>query len=152
MQLDFAGAPDVTAPREAVWRLLMDPEGVGAVAPGVEKIERVDDTHFVVTQGFGIGSLKLRFKLDVELFDLTAPERAGMRMRGKAPGSNVDVTTGIRLEALAPRRTRLHWNARADVSGTVASVGARLLEGTARKLTEKFWNDFAKRASKSARR
>jgi hypothetical protein len=27
----------------------------------------------------------------------------------------------------------------------VASVGARLLEGTARRLTEQFWTDFARR-------
>jgi carbon monoxide dehydrogenase subunit G len=33
------------------------------------------------------------------------------------------------------------------VSGTVASVGARLLEGTSRKLTEQFWTDFAQRVS-----
>jgi carbon monoxide dehydrogenase subunit G len=29
----------------------------------------------------------------------------------------------------------------------VASVGARLLEGTARRLTEEFWTDFARRVS-----
>jgi carbon monoxide dehydrogenase subunit G len=35
------------------------------------------------------------------------------------------------------------------VSGTVANVGARLLEGTARRLTELFWTDFAERVSSS---
>ena len=39
--------------------------------------------------------------------------------------------------------------ATSDISGTVASVGARLLEGTARRLTEEFWTDFARRVGES---
>jgi carbon monoxide dehydrogenase subunit G len=45
---------------------------------------------------------------------------------------------------------RLNWAADSEVSGTVASVGARLLEGTARKLTEEFWTDFARRVQADA--
>ena len=37
----------------------------------------------------------------------------------------------------------MSWKAVSDISGTVASVGARLMEGTARKLTEQFWIKFA---------
>jgi carbon monoxide dehydrogenase subunit G len=33
------------------------------------------------------------------------------------------------------------------VSGPVASIGARLMEGAARRLTEQFWTDFANRVS-----
>jgi hypothetical protein len=56
----------------------------------------------------------------------------------------VDVVSGVRLEDTG-NGTRLNWSATSDVSGTVASVGARLLEGTARRLTEQFWTDFARR-------
>jgi carbon monoxide dehydrogenase subunit G len=31
------------------------------------------------------------------------------------------------------------------VRGTIASTGARLLKGTARKLTEQFWNAFGEK-------
>jgi carbon monoxide dehydrogenase subunit G len=54
------------------------------------------------------------------------------------------------LEDAANGRVRLNWAADSDVSGTVASVGARLLEGTARKLTEEFWTDFARRVQADA--
>jgi carbon monoxide dehydrogenase subunit G len=40
--------------------------------------------------------------------------------------------------------------ATSEVNGKVASVGARLLEGTARRLTEEFWTDFARRIGESA--
>ena len=83
----------------------------------------------------------------MELFDIVEGERLKMRARGKAPGSNVDVVSDLRVEDAGDGRTRLNWSATSDVSGTVASVGARLLEGTARKLTEQFWTDFARRVS-----
>src|SRR6266702_746137 len=51
----------------------------------------------------------------------------------------------LEIEPVAPGRCRLKWNATSEVRGTVASVGARLLKGTAQKLTENFWDEFAAR-------
>jgi uncharacterized protein len=147
MKLDFSGAPVITAPRRDVWDKLLDADFVAASAPGVESVERLDPTHFKVISGLGVGAVKVRFKLDVELFDIVEGERLKMRARGKAPGSNLDVVSALEIEDAGDGRTRLNWSATSEVSGTVASVGARLLEGTARKLTEQFWTDFAQRVS-----
>jgi len=147
MKLLFSGAPVITASPQKVWERLLDPDFVAASAPGVESVEALDATHFKVVSAFGVGSVKVRFKLDVELFDIVERQSLKMRARGKAPGSAVDVVSELRLEDLGDGKTRLNWSATSEVSGTVASVGARLLEGTARKLTEQFWTDFAKRVS-----
>ncbi len=147
MKLEFSGAPEITATRDHVWSRLMDPNFVAASAPGVETVEALDPTHFKVVSGLGVGSVKVRFKLDVELFDIVQGKQLKMRARGKAPGSAVDVVSRLQLEEAGPGKTRLDWAATSEVSGTVASVGARLLEGTARKLTEQFWTDFARRVS-----
>lgn len=149
MKLEFAGAPEITAPREQVWERLMDPNFVAASAPGVESVEAVDPTHFKVVSGLGVGAVKVRFKLDVELSDVVPPERLRMAARGRAPGSAVDVVSNVRLDDAGNGRTRLSWSATSTISGTVASVGARLLEGTARRLTEEFWTDFARRIGDS---
>jgi uncharacterized protein len=147
MKLKFAGSPVITATRQEVWTRLTDPDFVAQSGPGVESVEALDPTHFKVISGLGVGSVKVRFGLDVELFDIVEGERLRMRARGKAPGSAVDVVSNLELQDAGPGRTRLKWSATSELSGTVASVGARLLEGTARKLTEEFWTDFARRAS-----
>jgi carbon monoxide dehydrogenase subunit G len=147
MKLEFAGSPVITAPRQEVWAKLNDPDFVAQSGPGVESVERIDPTHFKVISGLGVGAVKVRFKLDVELFDIVEGERLKMRARGKAPGSAVDVISSLQLADDGADQTRLNWSATSDVSGTVASVGARLLEGTARRLTEQFWTDFARRVS-----
>jgi carbon monoxide dehydrogenase subunit G len=148
MHLKFSGAPEISAPREKVWERLLDPQFVSKSAPGVESVETIDDRHFKVISGFGVGAIKLRFTLDVALSDVVPPSNLTMKARGKAPGSAVEVTATLHLETLDGTRTRLNWTADTEVSGTVASVGARLLEGTARKLTDQFWKDFAAAAGK----
>ena len=151
MRLDFSGAPEIAAPPDVVWRRLLDHEFVASVAPGVESVQAVDDRHFKVVSGFGVGAVKLKFQLDVELSDVKPPKSLKMSARGKAPGSGVEVSTTLEIEPIPPNRSRLKWSASSEVRGTVASVGARLLKGTARKLTETFWNKFAERVGQRAK-
>jgi uncharacterized protein len=143
MRLTFSGAPEVEAPQDEVWPRITDPHFVAKHGPGVESVEVLDEHHFKVITGFGVGSIKLRFGIDVELTEVNPPSGLTMKARGRAPGSDVEVTAALLLEVIEPTRTRLSWKADTDISGTVASVGARLMEGTARKLTEQFWTKFA---------
>jgi carbon monoxide dehydrogenase subunit G len=151
MELHFSGTPEITAPRDAVWQKLRDPNFVAASGPGVESVEPVDPTHYRVTTALGIGPVKLRFKLDVELFDILEGRALKMRARGVAPGSAVEVLSSLRLDDADHGGTRLGWTATSAFTGAVAGVGARLLEGTARRLTEQFWTDFARRAGAGGR-
>ncbi len=145
MRLDFSGAPEIAAPPDEVWKRLLDHEFVASVAPGVESVEPIDDRHFKVVSAFGVGAVKLKFQLDVELSDVNPPKSLKMSAHGKAPGSGVDVSTTLEIEPVSANRCRLRWSAISEIRGTVASVGARLLSGTAKKLTESFWDKFAAR-------
>jgi carbon monoxide dehydrogenase subunit G len=142
MRMSFSGAPEVAAPLAHVWPRIVDPHFVGKHGPGVESVQVVDLHHFKVITGFGVGSIRLRFGLDVEMLEVNPPNYFSMKVRGKAPGSAVEVTAELALEAIDATRTRLTWKAESEINGSVASVGARLMEGTARKLTEQFWAKF----------
>ncbi|HEY7504525.1 MAG TPA: carbon monoxide dehydrogenase subunit G [Gemmatimonadales bacterium] len=145
MRLEFAGAPEIMAPREEVWSRLLDPNFVAASAPGVESVEPVSPTHFKVNSGIGVGPLRVSFQLDVKLSDVVPLERLRMTALGSASGSAIDTVSLVRLEPLANGRTRMNWEATSTISGAVASLGPRLLEGAARRLTEDFWTDFVRR-------
>jgi len=143
MKLSFSGSPEIAAPLVDVWPRIIDPHFVGKHGPGVQSVEVLDPRHFKVICGFGVGSIKLKFGLDVEMAEVNPPNYFRVKVRGKAPGSAVEVNAELGLEPLEEGRTRLDWKAETEISGTVASVGARLMEGTARKLTEQFWTRFA---------
>jgi len=146
MKFGFSGAPVIPAPRQVVWARLTDPDFVAASAPGVESVAARDSTHYTVVSGVGLGAMKIRFQVDVELYDIVEREALSMRSRGTGAGSTVEVVSAVRLED-ADGGTRLHWRAVSDVSGAVAGLGGRMVEGVARLLTEQFWTDFARRVS-----
>jgi hypothetical protein len=150
MKLAFAGSPEVRAARAEVWRRLLDPHFIGAAAPGVDSVEVLGPHRFRMNLGFGIALLKLHFALDVGFHDIVDEESARMEARGAASGTTVAMDSSIRIEELAPRLQRLHWSAETSVEGTLAGVGARLVEGVARRLTERFWEDFAERVEAEA--
>ena len=147
MRLQFSGDPLISAPRQIVWDRLTDPDFIARSAPGVETVQALDPTRFTVVSGLGLGPMKVRFTLDVELFDIVERESLKMRSAARGPGSVVDVVSAVRLED-AQTGTRLNWSATSDVTGTVASLGPRLIEGTARMMTEQFWTDFARRVDR----
>ena len=147
MKLEFAGSPTIEAPRERVWQRLMDPHFLAQSAPGVEAVETIDPTHFRVLSGFGVGSIRIRVRMDVELYDIDPGRSAKMRVSGQAAGSAIAVASNMRVVAAGPDRTQLAWTAISQVSGAVAGIGARLMEGAARRLTEQFWTDFAERVA-----
>ena len=151
MRLELSGEQSVTAPIETVWQRLMDPQFVASCAPGVETVEPVDDTHYLVIAGLGVGSIKLRFTLHVELLDLAPPTRARMAVRGDAPGSAARAESSATLTSLTTDSTRLDWTVAADVHGTIANVGARLLGGTVGRLTGAFWKKFAAHAARGTK-
>jgi carbon monoxide dehydrogenase subunit G len=147
VKLEFSGAPEIAASRERVWRRLIDPGFVARSVPGVESVEVIDPTHFKVISGFGIGTIRTRLTIDGELFDMVPGTSAKMRFRGKAPGSSLEVLSSIVIQDAGPGKVRLNWSATSELSGAVANVGTRMIEGIARKLTEQFWADFARRVS-----
>jgi carbon monoxide dehydrogenase subunit G len=132
--MHFSGTVEIAAPRDRVWAFLVDPDQVGSCGPGVESIEVVDDTHFRARAKVGIGFISARFVVEMTFATLTPPDRAEIKAHGQAPGSAVDATAEMRLSGAAEGPTTMDWNADVTIAGTLASVGARLIEGTANKM------------------
>jgi carbon monoxide dehydrogenase subunit G len=132
--MQFEGTFEVDAPRDRVWAFIIDPQQVGQCGPGVESIEVIDDRRFKATAKVGIGFISARFVVDLEFVDVDEPNQATIKAHGQAPGSAVDGTAQIRLSDGASGGTRMDWSATVNISGTLASVGARLIDGTANKM------------------
>jgi carbon monoxide dehydrogenase subunit G len=132
--MQFSGTTEINAPRDRVWAFVIDPQQVGWCGPGVESIEAVDETHYRARAKVGIGVIAARFNVNLELAETTPPEVAVIKASGQAPGSAVDASGSMRLEGPPDGPTTMHWSANVAISGTIASVGARLIEGTANKM------------------
>lgn len=133
--MKFSGSVPIAASREAVWTFVSDPTKVGACGPGVESIERVDEAHFRAVARVGVGFISARFEGTIAMVELAEPDRAVIRAHGQAPGSAADATATMTLrDGDDAGSTVMDWEADVAIAGTLASVGARLIEGTANKL------------------
>jgi len=132
--MQFSGTVSIHAPRERVWAFIIDPRQVGHCGPGVEQVEQVDETHYKATAKVGIGMISARFHGHLEIVDEEEPNRAVLKARGQAPGSAADALATMILHEGGDGETIMEWVAEVSISGRLASVGARLIEGTANKL------------------
>jgi carbon monoxide dehydrogenase subunit G len=132
--MHFEGTVQINAPRDRVWAFVIDPNQVGQCGPGVESIEVIDDTHFKATAKVGVGFISARFVVNLEFVDLDAPSAATIKAHGQAPGSAVDADARMQLSDADGGGTTMDWSAEVNIAGTIASVGARLVEGTANKM------------------
>ena len=147
MRLAATGKERIAAPVATVWSRLLDHHFIARCAPGIESVHAEDATHFRAVTALGVGSVKVRFTVHVELVDLRPPESARMLVRGEAPGSALNAASSATLSANDDGSTSLDWAVTSDVHGTLANVGARLLNGTARRLMAAFWKKFAARVA-----
>ncbi len=132
----FEGKLDIGAPRERVWQLVKNPLPVSASATHDQKVDVIEPEHFKVVVRAGVGPIRATFNLDVVFTELTMPSHANVRARGQAPGSAVEMVSTMDLTEGQPGRTTMQWSSDVTVTGTIAQVGARLMQGTADKLTQ----------------
>jgi uncharacterized protein len=138
--MEFSGTQTIAAPIEKVWTFLFNVDNVAACAPGFQSMEETGPEEWKAVVVVGVGAVKAKFTLDVTRPDMDEPERMVVKARGKAPGSAVDMSGEMNLTAEGDEQTRMDWKANVVVSGTIASVGARLLGSLAERLTGQFFD------------
>jgi uncharacterized protein len=138
--MEFSGTQTIAAPIDKVWAYLVDVNKVAACAPGFQSVEELEEAHWKAVVAAGVGAIKAKFTMEVTRPEMHEPDSMIVKARGKAPGSAVDMSGDMHLTALDGDQTRMDWKATVIVSGTIASVGARLLQGTAEKLTGQFFD------------
>ena len=138
--MEFSGTQSIAAPIEKVWAFLEDVNNVAACAPGFQSMEVLGEEHWKAVVAVGIGAVKAKFTMDITRPEKEKPGHMTMKGRGKAPGSAVDLNGDMHLTALDGEQTQMDWKASVVVSGTIASVGARLLQGVAERLTGQFFD------------
>ena len=141
------GASTVHASRQHIWAMLMDPVTLAAVVPGAHEIDKVSDTAFRAVVTLGIGPVKGRYRVALDLSDLKPPE--AVTLTGSAEGAlGFGRGTGrVTLHEEAGGRTIIAYRYEAAIGGKVASIGGRLLDGAARVIIRQFFAALAAQAA-----
>ena len=141
--MEMSGEYKINASREKVWAGLNDPEILKQSIPGCEEIDQTSDTSFTAQVTAKVGPVKAKFSGAVELTDIDAPN--GYRISGEGKGGAAGFAKGganVKLEEDGDG-TLLKYEVDAQVGGKLAQLGARLIDGTAKKMASQFFENFA---------
>ena len=141
--MDMTGEFRIAAPRETVWKALNDAAILKQCIAGCEELTKTSDTEFVARVVARVGPVKAGFSGKVTLSDLDPPN--GYKITGEGQGGAAGFAKGgadVRLEPDGGG-TLLKYTVNAAIGGKLAQIGARLIDGTARKMAEDFFAKFA---------
>jgi carbon monoxide dehydrogenase subunit G len=132
----------IKSPRDKVYAALTDPAVLQRCIEGCEKLVRVSEDCYDAHLRLGLAGIKGTYVGKLQLTDKKLPESYTLLMEGKGGPGFVRSTARIRL-AEKDQGTDLHCEADAQVGGSIAAIGSRLIEAAAKKMTDDFFKKFA---------
>lgn len=149
--MEMTGEHRIAAPRSVVWDGLNDPEVLRRSIPGCDSLEKTSPTEMTATVTAKVGPVKASFGGQVTLSNLNPPE--SYTISGEGKGGAAGFAKGgadVRLVEDGDG-TILHYSVKANIGGKLAQLGARLIDGTARKMADDFFVRFATEVEQRAR-
>ena len=140
----------IPADRRTVWKALNDPEMLKACIPGCQSLEKLSDTDFTSSVRAAIGPVSATFGAKITLTEIDADR--GYTIVGEGKGGAAGFARGKARVDLQDEDggTRLRYSADVNVGGKLAQVGSRLIQGTAKKLSEQFFGCLSETLGGSA--
>lgn len=122
------------APREVVFEMFNDPDALGAAVPGMQKMVKIDESHYEAVLGIRVGPVSANFSGTLTLTDVVAPESVTLIIEGKGGAGFVKGVGYVKFEDLGDETTLLKYTGDANIGGTLASVGQRMIDSVAKSM------------------
>ena len=141
--MTLEGTYKISAPRDLVYKQLMNPDVLSHALPGCEKLTPNPDGSLSAQLKIGIAMMKETYQGRVEILDAVAPERFRMLVEGKGSGGFMKGEGTLTLTEEGGE-TLITYTGEAQVGGLIASVGQRMILGAAKQNVTQFFQEFAK--------
>ncbi len=141
--MEMTGERRIQASRQKVWDALNDPEILKQCIAGCESLDKTSDTEFSARVTSRVGPVTAKFTGKVQLSDVDPPN--GYTISGEGQGGVAGFAKGGAKVQLADDSagTLLTYEANGTVGGKLAQIGSRLIDSTARKMADDFFDKFA---------
>src|SRR6185312_15805796 len=129
---------ELHAKRERVFQALIDPEVLRRCIPGCERLEKTGENTYSTTLRAGVGAIKGVFTGNVRLEDMRPPSHYRIVIDGKGQPGFLKGAGDLDLEE-RDGVTVINYKGDAQLGGTIASVGQRMIQGAAKMMATQFF-------------
>ena len=143
--MKISGSYAVPVPPDRAYSLLQDPVILAKCMPGTDQLNKVAENEYDMKMKVIIASMGGQFAGKVRLADQHPPESFKLIVEGSG---KIGFLKGEGLLNLSAQGeiTEVKYEGDVQVGGTIASVGQRLLDTTAKMIIKKFFQKFAEAA------
>jgi carbon monoxide dehydrogenase subunit G len=138
----IAGTSTLPVPPERAYAMMQDPVVLAAAMPGCESLERIGPDEYRMKMKMAMASLSGAFEGRVRITDQVPPSSFKLLVEGTG---KIGFMKGEGVLKLAPAGTgtEVAYEGDAQVGGTMAAVGQRLIDATAKMLIKRFFEKLA---------
>lgn len=138
--MDMTGERRIPAPRDRVWRALLDAQVLSGCIPGCRSLEWTSDRELAATIDASVGSLSLPLTGRLTLSDVDQPN--GLTLTGSAEGDgSAQASAAVTLQDEGPF-TLLRYRVQGRSGGRLASLGAQATESAFARVVGQFLDRF----------
>lgn len=144
--MKISGSYAVPTGRERAYQLLQDPAVLAKCMPGTDHLEKVGDDEYTMKMKMAIASIGGLFSGKVRIADQHPPDSFKLIVEGNG---KIGFVKGEGLLNLVPQgqATEVKFDGDVQVGGTIAGVGQRLLDTTAKLIIKKFFEKLSEAAA-----
>lgn len=137
--MEISGQHRFSAPRERVWELLLDPGVLQQCLPGTENFVEVGPEEYEARMKIGVAAIRGTYQGKVKIHSKDEPSSYQMAVEGKGPAGQISGDAKIELVSEGDG-TLVNWSGTANVRGTLARVGGRVMQPAAKMIVGQFFN------------
>jgi len=143
--LKISGSHALAAPLEKVYAMMQDPDVLARAIPGCEGLEKTGEDEYRMKMKMALASFSGAFEGKVRITDQSPPTSFRLIVEGSGKLGFMKGDGLLKLAA-SGEGTEVSYEGDAQVGGTMAAVGQRLIDGTAKMMIKRFFEKLAEEA------
>ena len=145
--MKISGTYTLPLSQERAYAVMQDPEVLARAIPGCESLEKVGPDEYRMKMKMALASLSGAFDGKVRITEQTPPNSFRLVVEGTGRIGFVKGDGLLKLSAAEAGGTEVAYEGEAQVGGTIAAIGQRLIDGTAKTMIKKFFDKLAAEAA-----
>jgi carbon monoxide dehydrogenase subunit G len=142
--MNIEGEHVFKGPREDVYEMFRDPEVLGSCIPGTQQLNKIDDQHYEGAINLRVGPVSGTFAGKLEVSDEVPPESCTLSVEGRGSPGFLKGVGHVQFTDQGDGTTLLKYTGDAQIGGTLASVGQRMIDSVSKSIIKQAFDTLDK--------
>ncbi|MEX0275499.1 MAG: CoxG family protein [Flavobacteriaceae bacterium] len=142
--MKITGERLLNANTATVWRMVLDPDVLEKVTPGIKKLEAIGADSYHALSQVRVGPVKGEFKGKLTITDKVDGKSCRLVIDQKSTMGHVVAEIDMQLNPTEEDNTHVTYTGEAKMSGMLARMGQRIMGGVVSTLSKQFFEALEK--------